>query len=147
MNTSFTKQKSSISSNAKVKKLADIPIIKFKNPQDLMYDYGKFTDCSITQVFLELHGNNLKEKTADLMRRFLQSVQRVDKLYLNLSISSITNEYLNPISEGLKNLIPTLKHVEVDLSRSKVESEAFEYFCSVLGECENLHHFAINAEK
>ena len=128
------------------KQLADIPLIKFKNAEDLSYDYGKFTDCSITQVNLELHGNNLNQKSVELMGKFLQSVSRIERLYLNLSISSITRETLDPVSLGIRSL-KSLKHLEIDLSRSKIETEAFELLCEVISQLDSLKSLTISIEK
>ena len=81
------------------KGLSEIPLIKFKNFQDLAFDYGKFSDCAITQVNLELHGyftslqrTNLNQQAADYMGKFLSSVGKIERLSINLSISSITVE-------------------------------------------------------
>ncbi len=129
-----------------MKKGSEIPLIRFKNAQDLTYDYAKFADCSITQASLELHGNNLNQKSADYMGRFLCSVARIEKLNINLSISSVTREYVEPIVQGIKRL-PMLKQVDIDLSRSKIETEAFELLADAIGTVESLRSVGISVEK
>lgn len=129
-----------------LKKGSEIPLIRFKNAQDLTYDYAKFADCSITQASLELHGNNLNQKSADYMGRFLCSVAKIEKLNINLSISSVTREYVEPIVQGIKKL-PMLKQIDIDLSRSKIETEAFELLAEAIGTVESLRGVGISVEK
>jgi len=124
---------------AQKKGLSEIPLIKFKNFQDLAFDYGKFSDCAITQVNLELHGyftslhrTNLNQQAADYMGKFLSSVGKIERLSINLSISSITVEYVAPIAQGLRHL-KGLKVLEIDMSRSKIETEAFEMLANAIG--------------
>ena len=138
--------KGSVGSKDKPKKVNEIPLIGFKNPEDLAYDYAKFAGCSIIQVNLELHGDRLNQKSSDYMGRFLSSVARIDRLTLNLSVCSITRESLDPVSEGLTKL-KHLKHIELDLSRCKIETEAFETFCQTLAGLESLLSISISVEK
>lgn len=106
----------------------------------------KFADCSIVQASLEMHGNNLNQKSADYMGKFLDSVANIEKLNVNLSISSVTKEYVEPIAEGLKNLT-TLKQLDLDLSRSKIETEAFEILSQAISKMQSLECICISVEK
>ena len=138
--------KGSIGSKEKPKKVNEIPLIRFKNPEDLAYDYGKFAGCSIVQVNLELHGDRLNQKSSDYMGRFLSSVARIERLTLNLSVCSITRESLDPVSDGLSKL-KNLRHIEIDFGRCKIETEAFETFCAVLAGIESLRSISLSFEK
>lgn len=132
--------------DSKTKKGGDIAQIRFKSVNDIAFDYLKFADCSINQVFLELHGNNLTIKSAEYMGKFLESVSRIDKLSINLSISAITKEHVEPLAKGFLNL-PDLKEFELDLSRSKIETEAMEILCEAIASLSLLRGLSISVEK
>lgn len=121
-------------------------MIRFKTQQDLEFDYLKFADCSISQASLELHGTNFNQKSAELMGRFLSSVARIDRLHLNLSISAVTKEGVEPLVVGLRNIAPHLQTLELDLSRSKVETEAFELIAETLQGLHALKSLAVSVE-
>ena len=80
------------------------------------------------------------------MGKFLTSVQKIDRLNINLSISSITREYIEPLAVGIQHL-PTLKQVDIDLSRSKIETEAFELLAQSLSTVESLKILSVSVEK
>ena len=135
------------SQKAQQRKVGEIPLIRFKNAQDLAFDYLKFADCHIIQASLELHGASLNQKSADYMGKFLSSVARIDRLFLNLSISSITKEFMEPLAIGLRNIAHSLSHIDINLSRSKIESEAFEILADALSSFESLKGIGISVEK
>ena len=70
----------------KKKPTNEIELIKFKNVEDLQYDYQKFVQSSVGQVVLELHGNNLNQKSCEYMGHFLGSLYKLDHLKLNFSM-------------------------------------------------------------
>ena len=124
----------------------EIASIKFKNSQDLAFDYMKFANCNIKLAMLEMHGNNLNQKSSDYMGKFLESVDNIERLHLNLSISSLTKEFVDPIGKGLSSL-KALKHLELDLSRSKIEAEAFENLSKAISGSPVLESLTISIEK
>lgn len=132
--------------DSKTKKGGEISQIRFKSINDIAFDYLKFADCSINQVFLELHGNNLTVKSAEYMGKFLESVANIEKLSINLSISAITREHVDPIAKGLLSL-ENLREFELDLSRSKIETEAMEVLCSAIANLSLVRGIAISVEK
>ncbi len=132
--------------DTKSKRGGEIAQIRFKTASDIAFDYLKFAECSINQVFLELHGANLTIKTAEHMGKFLESVVRIDKLSINLSISAITREHIEPIVKGLLTL-EDLREFEIDLSRSKIETEAMELLCDAISSISLLRSLSISVEK
>ena len=132
--------------DSKHKKGGEIAHIKFKTINDITYDYLKFADCSINRVDLELHGNNLTYKCAEHMGMFMESVASIEALHINLSISSITKEHVDPIAKGLLKL-EGLKELDIDLSRSKIETEAMEILCDAIANLNLLKSLSISVEK
>lgn len=132
--------------DSKSKKGGEIAQIRFKSVNDITYDYLKFADCSINQVFLELHGNNFTVKSSEYMGKFLESVARINSLSINLSISAITKEHIEPLARGLVTL-QDLREFEIDLSRSKIETEAMEILCEAIACLSLIRGLSFSVEK
>ena len=64
----------------------EIECIKFKNVQDLQYDYKKFVNSSVSLCVLELHGANFNQKSCEYMGQFLGSLYKLDTLQMNFSM-------------------------------------------------------------
>lgn len=128
------------------KKGGEIQEIKFRNASDIAFDSHKFQGCSIIHVCLDIHGQNLTQKAAEHIGKFLQSVGRIEKLSLNLSISAIAKEHAQPIAAGLASLL-NLHELELDLSRSKIETEAFQLIADAISSLGLLRNLNISVEK
>ncbi len=64
----------------------EIHTIRFKNSQDLQYDFNKFANSSVNTVVLEMHGNSMTQKSCEQMSYFLKHLYRLDNLELNFSM-------------------------------------------------------------
>lgn len=64
----------------------EIESIKFKNVEDLQYDYKKFANSNVTRTELELHGDKFNEKSCEYMGQFLGSLFKLEYLKMNFSM-------------------------------------------------------------
>jgi hypothetical protein len=64
----------------------EIDCITFKNCQDLQYDHLKFNNSSVNKAVLELHGDNLNQKSCEHLGVFVGSLFKLDQLKMNFSM-------------------------------------------------------------
>lgn len=117
--------KQSVENSKRSKPSREIKTISFKKCEDLSYEHRKFVGSYVGLSNFELHGTNVNNTSTTHIGYFLRSLGGLNRLNLDLSVSALTQDIIEPLSEGLSRT-KELKHLQIDLSRCKMETEAFQ---------------------